>query len=212
MQTQRQLGPVLAHQRRIAALAASSAGIQSLGRVLGAIDRSGFQQIAERMSAIRQLTDSTQSWQQQSAQLRSGLNLIKTQAPAGLWFSAQTYQHAEHLLDHIAQSPPDQWPESVEDDLLPEAEPELEEMVRAFQPAVRGMAAETARSVVIGYVATVVFLLVIQLSITHPEMAELLIGSSGLDALTSAAAAGWATGKVWDRLHPSEGETPSSGD
>jgi hypothetical protein len=177
------------------------------------MDRSGFQQIAESMSAIRQLTDSTQAWQQQTAQLRSGLNLIRTQASAELRFSDQTYQHAEHLLDHIAQNPLDQRPESIEDDLLPEAEPELEEMVRAFQPAVRGMTAETARSVVIGYVATVVFLLVIQLSITHPEMAELLTGSAGFDALTSATAAGWATGKVWDRLHPSEpeGETPFSG-
>lgn len=214
LQIQQQLEPLLAHQRRIAALSASSAAIQPMGQLLGALDRSGFQRIAENMSTIRQLTDTAQAWEQQTAQLRSGMNLIRTQAPLELRFPDQTFLRAEHLLQQLAQNPPDQRPEDIEDDLLPEAEAELEEMVRTLRPAVQGMPLVTARSVVIGYVATMVFLLVIQFSITHPETAELLTGSAGFDALTSATVAGWATGKVWDRLHRDEPESgsPSSDD
>ncbi|TQK49860.1 hypothetical protein FBY35_0135 [Streptomyces sp. SLBN-118] len=151
--------------------------------------------------------DTAAAWRQQMEQMRAGLAQIKVQAPPELHFSGQTFQRAERLLDQLAQSPPEERLEAVGDDLPPEATLELEEMVQAVRPAVRGMAPDTARKIVVGYVATVVFLLVVQLSISHPEVAEVLVGVTGVDALASAYAAAWATGKVWDRLQRDEPES-----
>ncbi|MEU7484859.1 hypothetical protein [Streptomyces sp. NPDC042319] len=155
------------------------------------------------------MTDATAAWRAQTEQLMAGLKLIRTQAPPELRFSEHTFQHAENLLEQLVQTPPGQRPEEVPDELPPEADLELEEMVQSLQPAVLGMPPATARRVLMAFVGTVVFLLVIQFSIVYPEAAELLTGNGGIDALTAAGGAAWLTGKIWDRLNPSAGEEPS---
>ncbi|WP_127359350.1 hypothetical protein [Actinacidiphila soli] len=78
----------------------------------------------------------------------------------------------------------------------PQAPQQLAATVAALRSATLGMSPAAARRFAVGYVSV----LVVQLSITHPELAQLVSDNTGFNALMCAAAAGKATGKVWDRL------------
>ncbi|MGA4867177.1 hypothetical protein ACPB9J_31550 [Streptomyces lavendulocolor] len=208
MRTQRQITAVLEQQRRIAAVSSSLSALRSLQPALSVTDSSAFGGISERLPQAGRPAGAITALLQQTNQLRTGLDLIR-QMPIEQRFSDQTFRQAEIFLDRFTQTPPEEVPEFAAEDLPREVEQELESLVESIAPTVRGMGPERARRIVVGYVSTVVFLLVIQLSLTHPEIAEVLTGTGGLNALTSAGAAGWATGRVWDRL---QGTGPANDD
>ena len=202
-QLDQQLAPLLAWQQHQAGLTASLASAQTAMKpLLDALDLSALQQIAAGMPSLPDFDVLAEGWQRQSAQLRAGLQLLRTQAPPNLRLPSGTFDQAEAILEGLGRNPPAQDPKAVPDEMTAETEAQVEEAVQVIEPALSGMDRKRARALVVAYVSILVFLLSVHLSIAYPEVADLLTKSTGGDALIYASGAGWLAGRIWDRRHP----------
>ncbi|MGA5441530.1 hypothetical protein ACPCKW_18675 [Streptomyces griseoincarnatus] len=195
--------PLLLQQQRLASLTASlSAAQTAMKPLLDALDRSQLQRIAAGMPSRPDFAVAAEGWRKQSEQLHAGLELLRRQAPPDLNFSPETFDQAETILQELSQNPPAQDPSVVPDELTAETEAQVEETIQIIQPVLTGMDRRKARALVVTYVSVLVFLLSVHLSLTYPEVTDLLTETTGGDSLVYATGAGWLAGKIWDRLNP----------
>jgi hypothetical protein len=195
--------PLLLQQQRLASLTASLLAAQTAMKPLfDALDRSQLHEIAAGMPSRSDFAVAAEGWKKQSEQLHAGLELLRRQSPADLGFPPETFDQAEKILEELSQNPPAQDPSVFPDELTAETEAQLEETIQVIQPVLTGMDRRKARALVVAYVSVLVFLLSVHLSLTYPEVTDLLTETTGGDSLAYASGAGWLAGKIWDRLNP----------
>jgi hypothetical protein len=152
----------------------------------------------DTIDCVNSVLGQTASWQQHNRLMLETVRFLQQEPTWSMGFSARTLNRASELLEQVDR-------EGAAETTVPDVpEAVVEEAASAVEPVISEIDWSVPRPVALSFVSTVVFLVVVQWAIEHPDAAEVIGAAVGLAALCAGFAT-QVTGRLWS---PPRGEGP----